>query len=417
MTYTVRIVDAQLREMLAFAGFVVIEGPKAVGKTETAKQLAKTVIRLDTDPQARELADVSPNLLLIGEPPILIDEWQLAPHLWNWVKVAVDTRQRTGEFILTGSSIPKDDGIRDSGAGRVARLKMRPMTLLETNHSSGAVSLQSLFEGQQPLSVDPGLKIQDIVNRICVGGWPNQQVMDVNTARKSMKSYLDEIANIDLQRVSGKNYNKNKVQRVLHSLARNVGTKASNSVIARDAAEDGTPLDRKIVAGYLDSLDRVMVTENNLPWTPRLRSRDRVSASSTRYFVDPAIAAAALSVSPSKLLGGEIQFLGFLFENLAIRDLRVYMQAFSGNVMQYRDETGIEVDAILENADNQWAAIEIKLGQSHIEQAASNLQKFKNKLDISACGEPQFMAVLTATGPNYVRRDGIYVLSIGSLAP
>ena len=388
-----------------------------MGKTETAKQIAKKVVRFDIEPEARELAKVAPNLLLEGEVPVLLDEWQTVPELWSRIKVEVDTRQLPGQFILTGSSIPADDITRDTGAGRLARLKMRPMTLLETGHSSGDVSLGALFAGAQPNSADPGLSMQNIVVRICMGGWPGYQTLSVDSARTAMKSYISEIAGIDVQRVSGIRYNKTNVLKLFKSLARNVGTKVSESAIAQDTGTRGNPIDRKIAAGYLESLDRVMVTENNPPWTPQLRSRDRVNASSTRYFIDPALAAAALGASPSTLLGGQIRYLGFLFENLAIRDLRVYMQSLGGTVAQYRDESGVEVDAILELDDNSWAAVEVKLGSNQVEEAANNLLKFKGKIDTKACGEPAFLAVLTATGPCYVRADGVLVISIGSLRP
>jgi len=417
MAYKGRIVDAQLAALLQVVGFVVIEGPKAVGKTETAKQIAKKVVRFDIEPESRELAKVAPNLLLEGEVPVLLDEWQTVPELWSRIKVEVDTRQLPGQFILTGSSIPADDLTRDTGAGRLARLKMRPMTLLETGKSSGGVSLAALFAGAQPNSSDPRLSIQDIVNLICSGGWPAYQALSVDSARTAMKSYISEIAGIDVQRVSGIQYNKANVLKVLKSLARNVGTKVSDSAIAKGTGTRGNPIDRKIAAGYLDSLERVMVTENNPPWTPQLRSRDRVNASSTRYFIDPALAAAALGASPTTLLGGQIKYLGFLFENLAIRDLRVYMQSLGGTVAQYRDESGVEVDAILELDDNSWAAVEVKLGSNQVEQAASDLLKFREKVDTKACGEPAFLAVLTATGPCYIRADGVLVISLGSLRP
>lgn len=417
MAYKRRIVDDELSGLLSSMGFVLIEGPKAVGKTESAKQLAKTVVRLDTDENARILARTLPKVLLEGEAPLLIDEWQLVPKLWANVKVEVDTRQIPGQFILTGSSIPADDGTRDTGAGRVARLKMRPMTLFETGHSKGTVSVAGLFSNKTPSARDPGLSMQDITERICIGGWPAFQGLEVNKARTAMKSYLSEIAGLDVQRVSGIRFNKNNVMKVLKSLARNVGTKASDSTIAKDAGSIGNPLDRKVTANYLEALERVMVTENSPSWTPQLRSRTRINSSETRYFVDPALAAAASGASPSSLLAGQIKLLGFYFENLVVRDLRVYMQTFGGEVKQYRDESGLEVDVILETLDNAWAAIEVKLGVDQVDDAAIGLLKFKEKVDLDACGEPAFMAVVTATGPAYVREDGIYVIPIGALRP
>jgi predicted AAA+ superfamily ATPase len=417
VAYTRRVTDSELAKLLNVAGFILIEGPKAVGKTESAKQIARKIVRLDVDSAARELAQVAPDVLLAGETPVLIDEWQLVPELWSKIKVEVDTRQQLGQFILTGSAIPADDVTRDTGAGRVARLRMRPMSLLETGNSKGTVSVAELFSGKQPGAEDPGLSLSDIVDCICSGGWPAFQRQSVDVSRTAMKNYLAEIAGVDLQRVSGVKYNKANVLKVLKSLARNVGTKASDSVIARDAGTKGNPIDRKTTSGYLESLERVMITENNPPWTPELRSRDRVNASPTRYFIDPSLAVAALGASPSTLLGDQIKYLGFLFENLAVRDLRIYMQSLGGAVYQYRDDAGVEVDVILELGDNSWAAIEVKLGSGQIEEAAKGLRKFKTKINIEACGEPTFMAVLTATGPCYVRKDGIYVLSIGSLCP
>lgn len=417
VTYTPRVVDAQLAELLDVAGFILIEGPKAVGKTESAKQRAKKIVRLDVDAAARELANVAPDLLLTGETPVLIDEWQLAPELWSKIKVEVDTRQRLGQFILTGSAVPVDDVTRDTGAGRVARLRMRPLSLLESGQSRGTVSIAELFTGKKPKAADPGFSLSQVVDCICSGGWPAFQGLSVDASRTAMKNYLTEIAGVDLQRVSGIKYNKASVLKVLKSLARNVGTKASDTVIARDAGTKGNPIDRKTAGGYLESLERVMITENNPPWTPELRSRDRVNASPTRYFIDPSLAVAALGASPTTLLGTQIKLLGFLFENLAVRDLRVYMQSLGGAVYQYRDDAGVEVDAILELGNNSWAAIEVKLGSGQIDEAAKVLLKFKAKIDVQACGEPAFMAVLTATGPCYVRQDGILVLSIGSLCP
>ncbi|MBI3429455.1 MAG: ATP-binding protein [Actinobacteria bacterium] len=415
--YKGRIIDHELKNILSFMGFVLIEGPKAVGKTESAKQVAKTVVRLDIDENARILARTSPLTLLEGDVPLLIDEWQLAPGLWAHVKVEVDARQLPGQFILTGSSIPSDDGTRDTGAGRVGRLKIRPMTLFETGHSKGTISLAGLFSHETPSARDPGLSVRDIAERICIGGWPAFQSLEVNKARAAMKSYLFEIAGLDVQRVSGIRFNKNNVLKVLKSLARNVGTKASDSTIAKDAGSSGNPLDRKVTASYLEALERVMVTENSPAWTPQLRSRARINSSETRYFIDPALAAAASAASPSTLLAGQIKLLGFYFENLVVRDLRVYMQAFGGEVKQYRDETGLEVDIILETLDNAWAAIEVKLGVDQVDGAAASLLKFREKIDTIASGEPVFMAIVTATGPAYVREDGIYVIPIGVLGP
>ena len=417
MEYTPRVIDQELVELLAILPFVVIEGPKAVGKTLSATQLAKKVVRLDVDKNARQLAAISPEVLLAGETPILVDEWQLVPELWGHIKVESDLRQLKGQFILTGSSKPIDDKTRDSAAGRVARLKMRPMSLFESGDSNGAISLKDLFEGKAVASLGPEMTISKIAELVCKGGWPSNQGLSMEQSRKTMKAYIEELASVDVQQASGLAYNASNMKRAIQSLARNVGTRATDTTIARDSGRDGVPLDRKATAGYLQALERVMVTENNPPWVPNLRSPARLTRAEVRYFVDPAIAVAALGATPTILLNHQLKLLGFLFENMVVRDLRVYAQALGGNVMQYRDSAGSEVDVIIESGYGSWAAIEIKLGHTHIAEAVESLKKVKNKIDLELAGEPSFMAVVTATGSSYQRADGIYVLPIGTLRP
>lgn len=418
MKYRKRVVDEQLEELLAIAGFVVIEGPKAAGKTATARQSAASIVALDTDLDARNLAEISPEVLLNKRPtPLLIDEWQLVPDLWSQVKREVDTRQERGQFILTGSSVPADEITRDSAAGRVARIKMRPMSLFESEGNHGEVSLRALFRGSFSASSNSKVSLEDIVNLICKGGWPSNLDLSVQQAQLMMKAYVEELTSVDLQRISGIKFNKSNLTRVLKSVARNVGTKASYITIGKDAVSNNNPIDRNLVARYMESMERAMVLEPNPAWAPALRSRDRLTGGSTHYFVDPAIAVAVMGTSPKSLLSGEIKYLGFLFENLVIRDLRIYMQAMNGTVKQYRDSAGLEVDAIIENSTNQWAAIEVKLSVNQINSAVENLLKFSKKIDTDYCGNPAFMAVVTATGSAYRRKDGIYVIPISSLAP
>ena len=417
MEYTPRVIDQELVELLAILPFVVIEGPKAVGKTLSATQLAKKVVRLDVDKNARQLAAISPEVLLAGETPILVDEWQLVPELWGHIKVESDLRQLKGQFILTGSSKPIDDKTRDSAAGRVARLKMRPMSLFESGDSNGAISLKDLFEGKAVASLGPEMTISKIAELVCKGGWPSNQGLSMEQSRKTMKAYIEELASVDVQQASGLAYNASNMKRAIQSLARNVGTRATDTTIARDSGGDKAPLDRKATAGYLQALERVMVTENNPPWVPNLRSPARLTRAEVRYFVDPAIAVAALGATPTILLNHQLKLFGFLFENMVVRDLRVYAQALGGNVMQYRDSAGSEVDVIIESGYGSWAAIEIKLGHTHIAEAVESLKKVKNKIDLELAGEPSFMAVVTATGSSYQRADGIYVLPIGTLRP
>ncbi len=417
MGYIPRLIDAEIRELLRTMGIVLIEGPKAVGKTESAMQVAKTVIRLDIDENARILAKMAPATLLVGKVPILFDEWQLVPELWANTKVEVDRRKLKGQFILTGSAIPIDEVMRDVNALRVGRLKIRPLSLFESGHSNGKVSLSALMSGEVPATADPGLDLEDVAERVCVGGWPGVQELTVDRAQRAMKSYIFEIAGKDVQHASGIKFNKSNVLRVMKSLARNVGTKVSENKIAIDAGTKTNPLSRRVTSNYLQALDRVMVTENSPSWTPELRSRLRVNGQVTRYFVDPSIAVAAIGASPAVLLRGQIKYFGFLFENLVVRDVRCYMQSLYGEVMQFKDEKDREVDIIIVMPDNSWAGIEVKLGVGQIDEAAANLLAFRARVNVEAQGAPIFLAVVTATGPAYVRADGIFVIPIGALGP
>lgn len=417
MSYMPRLVDAEIEELLKTMGIVLIEGPKAVGKTKTARQWAKTEIKLDIDENARILAKTAPENLLVGEVPILIDEWQLVPELWAYTKDVADISQKKGQFILTGSTVPKDDVTRDVNALRVGRLLIRPMSLFETGHSTGTVSLADLFDGAAPTTPDPGLSLHQVAERVCVGGWPNVQGLTVERAQRAMKHYVNEITGHDVQLASGTNFNKDNVSKVLRSLARNVGTKVSISTIAADAGGKNTPLHRTTTTDYLNSLSRVFITENSPAWTPELRSSVRVRGQETRYFIDPSLAVAAAGASPRVLISGQIKYFGFLFENLVVRDVRCYMQSLFGEVRQFRDEKDREVDIIIVLPNNRWAAMEVKLGVGQVEEAAEGLLAFKNRIDTEAQGEPVFMAVVTATGPAYVRSDGVFVIPIGALGP
>ena len=416
MKYQRRVVDAELESQLAATGAILLEGPKAVGKTETASQYAKSTVHLDIDKSARQLAALDAELLLQGPVPRLIDEWQIEPNLWNQVRREVDKRGLPGQFILTGSATPADDATRHTGAGRFSRIRMRPMSLFETRHSTGDVSLSKLFSGDTPNATDSGLTIPNIVDRICIGGWPAFTERPVDEAQRAMRSYLNEISSTEIQQVSGVSHNPSLVKRVLQSVARNVATKASNATIAADVGGSDRPIDPETAAQYLETLGRLMVTEDLPAWTPQLRSRARVRSASTRHFTDPCLAVAALNASPTKLLN-DLNFLGLLFESLVVRDLRVYMQALGGRLLQYRDSDDLEVDIILEKDEGGWAAVEVKLGVNQIDDGAETLIKFAKKIDTKNCGTPAFMAVVTTTGYGYRRNDGIYVLPIGVLKP
>lgn len=416
MAYDTRVVDAELARLLAATGCVVLEGPKAVGKTATAQQLAASSVLLDVDTNARQLASIDAGLLLAGATPRLIDEWQLEPGLWNQVRREVDNRGRPGQFILTGSAVPADDAARHTGAGRMSRLRIRPMSLFETGHSSGEVSLSALFHESTPRAGDSGMTIPAIIDRICVGGWPAVTRLAPAPAQRAMRAYLDEIARTDIQRVDGVRRDPIRVERVLRSLARNVATQVSIATIAADAGGPDGPLERETVREYLESLQRLMIVEDAPAWAPALRSRTRLRTAVTRHFVDPALAVAALNASPARLLS-DLNLLGFLFESLVVRDLRVYLQHLGGRVLHYRDSNDLEVDLILETEDGRWAAVEVKLGSAQVDNGAETLLRLTKQLDTSRCGDPAFLAVVTATGYGYTRPDGVSVLPIATLAP
>lgn len=418
MVYVPRVVDAELSELLSAVGAVVLEGPRAVGKTATARQQAVSEVLLDVDLNAQQLAAVDPVLLLPGAVPRLLDEWQIEPRLWNQVRREVDARGDPGQFILTGSAVPADDDARHTGAGRIARLRVRPMSLFESGHSSGEMSLAALFDGTAPRVAQPSLStLPEIVDRICIGGFPTVTSMTPDVAQRLMRAYLSEIARTDIQRVDGIRRDPVRVDRVLRSLARNIATEAKFAGIAADAGDEGQPLDRETVTAYLDALERLMIVENAPSWSAELRSRARLRQAPKRHFADPSLAVAALNANPRQLLG-DLNYTGFLFESLVVRDLRVYLQRLGGRVLHYRDSNQHEVDVILQADDGRWAAVEVKLGTASVDAAAGSLETFMQGLDLTKCGEASFKAVITAAGSSAFRRpDGVSVVPIGALGP
>ncbi len=416
MAYKPRVVDGELRARLEATGAVVIEGPKACGKTETARQVARSEVLLDVDTNARAAAAIAPETVLAGAVPRLIDEWQLAPELWNHVRRAVDDRGRAGQFILTGSAVPADDITRHTGAARMTRLRMRPMSLFETGHSTGAVSLTQLLAQGSGACADPGLSIQDIATRVAVGGWPSLQGHTEPQAMQAMRDYLDDIRRVDISGVDNVRRDPDRVGRLMASLARNIATQVSISTLAHDASGTDEPMKNDTARAYLDALTRLMIVEDQPAWAPHLRSRSILRTAAKRHFVDPALAVAALRATPARLLS-EIKWFGFLFESLVVRDLRIYAQANDAVVRHYRDNTGLEVDAIVETAAGAWAAFEMKLGQGQVDEAAEQLLALSERVDTTVCGQPTTLAVVVATGFGYVRPDGVAVIPIGALAP
>ena len=418
MTYRPRIVDQELVERLAATGAVVIEGPRACGKTATARQAAASEVLLDVDENARQAVAVDPALVLQGEVPRLIDEWQIEPAIWNRIRRAVDDRTRPGQFILTGSALPADDITRHTGAGRLARLSMRPMSLFETGHASGAVSLGKLLGGAVPPSLPPALTIRDLIERVCVGGWPGHLARAQHPARamRANRDYLEEVRRTDIAQLDGAQRDSARVGRLLRSFARNVATNADVTTMAADASGSDAMLKEHTARTYLSALERLMVIEDQPAWSPHLRSRARLRNKPKRHFVDPSLAVAALRASPARLLK-DMNLFGLLFESLVVRDLRVYAQASDAEVLHYRDNTGLEVDAVVQAEDGRWAAFEIKLGAGRVDEGARSLLKFAERIDTVRCGQPSALAVIVGTGYGYLREDGIGVIPVGALGP
>ena len=414
--YRPRIVDAELLDQLRSAGAVVIEGPKACGKTMTATQQAASRVLLDVDLAARQALAVDPALVLAGARPRLLDEWQVEPGLWNQVRRAVDAADQPGQFLLTGSSVPADDADRHTGAGRFSFLRMRPMTLFEAGVSAGGVSLQQLFAGEAPRSADPGLTVQDLCDLISIGGWPAQQGRPVKAALRAARDYLEQVRQVDISRVGEHRRDPVKVGYLLRALGRHSATEARLATLAADAVGGGAALDERTVSDYLQALERLMVIEDQPAWAPHLRSRARLRKAPKRHYVDPSLAVAALGAGPERLLA-DLELLGLLFESLVIRDLRVSSQPLDGEVLHYRDHYGVEVDAIVQLRDGRWGAIEIKLGEGQVEQAAAGLLHFARQIDTSRTGPPSFLAVICGKGYGYRREDGVVVVPVGAFGP
>jgi len=414
--YRPRVVDQELHDRLRSRGAVVIEGAKACGKTATAMQRAASVVRLDVDAGARRAAEIDAELVLNGPTPRLLDEWQTVPALWNHVRRAVDDRALPGQFILTGSATPADDITRHTGAGRLSRLRMRTMSSFETGHATGLVSLQALFGGEAARSPETALTVPDIAMRVAVGGWPGHQALPDRDALRAANDYLQELHRSEIQRLDEGRRDPRRVAALMRAIARHVAAPAPTAALARDAGGPEGPLDRDTAARYLAALDRLMITEEQPAWTPHLRSRSRARTAPKRHFVDPSLAAAALGATPPRLLR-DIETLGLLFESLVVRDLRVYAQSFDATVLHYRDNTGLEVDAIVETPDGAWAAFEIKLGHARLDDAAARLLKFAGRVDDRRTGQRARLVVITGTGYAYDRPDGVAVVPIGALGP
>lgn len=412
--YRPRVVDSELRDALESAAVVLVEGPKACGKTATAQRAAASAVFLDADPRALAAAKVDPWIVLDGPTPRLLDEWQVAPEVWNPVRRAADLSGRKGLFLLTGSAVPSDDLTRHTGAGRIARLRMRPTTLYEQGLSSGEVSLRSLLEGGRVSAAAPTTTVPGLAEAVCRGGWPGTLDDELPVARRFVRRYLDEIRRADLRRVSGRERDPNRTLRLLRSLARNLATPATLKTLAADMGEGTLP---RTAGEYRDDLERLFVVEDLPAFSTHLRSRSRLRSAPKRHLADPSLAAAALAAAPEQLLG-DMRSFGFLFESLVVRDLRTYAQAHEAGLSHYRDNTGLEADAVIETAAGGWMPVEIKLGgEANIEEAARSLRRLRERVDTDRAGAPAKLLVVTGTGYGYERPDGVTVVPVGALGP
>jgi len=415
--YLNRVADKELERALETSCAVLIEGPKWCGKTRTAAERAASSIYLQDIRKRKDYlntADVAPDLLLDGEVPRLIDEWQTIPILWDGVRFIADQRGKPGQFILTGSAVPVDNATMHTGTGRFSRILLRPMTLFESSESNGNISLASLFDGSD-IRGSSTLSIEGLAHAVIRGGWPASVAENGPSSLRHVREYVEMVINSDISRVDGVEKNPKRVRRLMRSLARNVSSMAKMKTIIYDMAEDSDgQISDKTISSYMNALRRIFVTEEQPAWGPSIRSKVAQRTSPKLHFIDPSIAAAVLRLSPEGLLK-DFNTFGLLFESLVIRDLRVYAQTLDGEVYHYRDGSDLEVDAIVSLYDGRWGAAEVKMGTSEIDKAAENLKKFRDKVNTEKMGEPSFLAVITATEFGYRRDDGIYVVPIGCL--
>ena len=418
--YRSRIMDSLLAKKLQAKGAVLIEGPKWCGKTTSAKHIAKSVIEMDRPDmteQYQQMARIKPSNLLEGEVPHLIDEWQIATNIWNAVRYEVDRRGEFGQFILTGSSVPADlDDTMHTGTGRIVRMRMRPMSLFESRDSSGQVSLMDLFDGKEISAID-NHSIEDIAFLICRGGWPAALNHTEKVALRQAFDYYDAVVNDDISRVDGLKRDSERTKRIMRSYARNVSTQVSLETIRTDViSNDIEAFDKESLYGYLNALKRIFVIEDSPAWNPNLRSKTAIRTSDTRYFVDPSVASAALGIGPLDLVN-DLELMGLIFENMCVRDLRIYADALDGNVYHYRDKTGLECDAVIHLRNGRYGLIEVKLGGDKlIEEGVASLKKLADRIDTEKMSEPAFMMVLCGVAPfAYKREDGVYVVPVTCL--
>jgi len=415
--YLSRVVDSEIDELMKIMGAVLIEGCKWCGKSTTGFHRAKSVIEFqnpDRKQEYDEIKNTKPSLFLNGEKPRMFDEWQMYPIVWDSIRTDVDHSGKKGQYILTGSAKPSEGEIMHTGTGRISRVLMRPMSLFESGESTGEVMFSDIIEGKDVSGVSK-LSLEDLASIIVRGGWPAAIEVKSDVQYRFAKEYVKSLIHEEVKIVDGVERNPEKMQNVLRSLARNISTSVANSTIEEDVKNNfDDDISRPTLTDYLNTLEKLFVIENVNATNLNFRSKYALRTKPKRYFVDSSIATAILEMRPQDLLQ-DLNTFGFLFESLCMRDLKIYTGSYGGDITFYRDEKDFEVDAILRTSSGKWGAIEIKLGAGYIDDAANNLLKFKDRVDIQKCGEPAFLMVLTGANYSYKRDDGIYVISIGTL--
>ena len=415
LSYITRISDEELKRKLTASGALLIRGIKACGKTQSAKQLAASMISFDRDEQVPLLMETAPERLLLGDTPRLIDEWQEYPKIWNYVRHEVDQRNKTAQFILTGSSNPEESVKMHSGAGRFTVLDMRTMSWQEMGYSTGEISLGKLLNGINQQTIDTPTDLEFIAERIIMGGFPGLLNKSLAQAMEINRAYVDLLADVDMSRVSDVKRNPEKVRSLLRALARNVATTVDITVLEKDVKlNENTDISRPTIYDYLEALNRLMIIEDQPAWNTHIRSSASLRKSAKRHFSDVALAVASLGIGKEALIN-DLKLTGFLFESLVVHDLRVYAQANDSKVYHYYDSTGLEVDAIVQKYSGEYCAFEIKLGIGQIDDAANKLLKFASILEESSRTKLQSLNVITGTGISYVRNDGVNVIALSSL--
>ncbi len=417
--YKKRIADKILQKKLNAKGAVLIEGAKWCGKTTTASQIAKSILSMQ-NPEEKEqnirLAELSPSRLLLGKTPRLIDEWQLAPKLWDAVRFEVDKRDEFNQFILTGSAVPADlKEITHTGTGRISRMLMRPMSLFESQESNGSVSLAELFSSKTNIDGENTIDIDELAFLICRGGWPKAIGLKQYIGLSQAIDYYDAVVNSDISRVDNIERNPERAKRLLRAYARSIGTQTKLTSLSDDVNEDNNLGTNPTIYNYINALQKIFVIEDSHAWNPNLRSKAAIRTTDTRYFTDPSIAAAALGLGPNDLID-DIKTMGFFFENLCIRDLRVYADSLDGTIYHYRDKNGLECDAVIHLRNGAYGLIEIKLGgDKAIEEGKYTLNKLAENIDYNLMKKPSFKMVITGTG-KYAYKDGdTFIVPIGCL--